>query len=200
MPFPVILAAGAAAVALWEGGAKVIEIAERIKPTLFDAPKDWIAAACGDMGLELSEDGQLTEASLTATVNKLLDGSGVKLDSLLDRDKLRAGLERDGVALVAQRLGLDVPTGARGGVSAIKDHLQSWALEQADAQLQAGAGELFDAATPEQKIIDAAEICPKPKDGWNTATVMTPKGIANRARQAKYRATHTRVWVPKSSR
>jgi hypothetical protein len=202
MAFPVaIAAAGAAAYALFQTGAGLMDIADRIKPGLMDASKDWIAGACGDIGLELSPDGHLTEESLTKTINNLIKGTGVQLDSLLDRDKLRAGLERDGMAMLAERVGVSIPGGGGGaaaaGMAAVKQALQGWALDQAHAQLQAKSGSLMDAAKPSPTIIKAAEICPRPASNWNDPVNFTKKGIANRARQKKWRDSHTKHWVAK---
>lgn len=201
MAFPVVIAAaGAAGYALFQTGAGLMDIADRIKPGLMDATKDWIAGACGNIGLELSADGHLTEESLTKTINKLIEGTGVQLDSLLDRDKLRAGLERDGMAMLAERIGVSIPGGGgvrAAGMAAVKEALQGWALDQAHLQLAAKSGALMDAAKPSPVITKAAEICPRPKSNWNDPVNFTKKGIANRARQKKWRESHTKYWVAK---
>lgn len=200
MPLPLLLgpviATGAryvlGAVAVSAGG----EYVQRKARAYFDQYcDDFFAAAVGDMGLELSPDGNLTDESITAVINsKLLAGSGVQLDSLLDRDRLRAGLEKTAVQNLAGAVGL--PPGTPATVGGIKSALQVWAGEQVAQQLANEAGPVFDGA-PGSAFVGRVVAESVKVPGWNVATDMTDKGIKNRARQTKFRRTHKRTWIEK---
>lgn len=155
--------------------------------------EQFIASTAKDMGLELSEDGNLTDESLTGVANKLLAGTGVKIDSLLDRDRLKSGLEKQAIEALAQSIGMPV---AGGGISGVRVALQQWAVNEVTAQLVAGGGAVFDAAKPDSKI-GALIVKAEKKVGWNVPTDMSDKGVDNRRRQAKYRARHKKQWVEK---
>lgn len=173
-------------------GAELKDLAvKRAKAYFADKGDEFLAAAAEKMGLELSADGGLTDASLTAAVNKLLEGSGIKIDSLLDRDVLRRGLERAAVERVAAEVGvLGVTT-----LAGVRGALQQWAAAEVVAQYQAESGQVFDNAKSSEFI---ARVIASPKtEGWNTPTDLSEKGAANRQRQAKYRRSHKKQWVEK---
>ncbi len=174
-----------------------IEFVQRKARAYFDQyGEQFLASAVADMGLDLSEDGNLTDESITAAINsKLLAGSGVQIDSLLDRDKLRAGLEKLAVQRLAGEIG--VPADAVQSVSGIKTALQAWAGEQVAQQLQTESGPVFDAATPSAFIARVIDQAPVPSGNWNAPVDLSAKGVSNRLRQAKYRRSHKRTWVEK---
>jgi hypothetical protein len=192
-----IIAGGATALAAWAAKDVTQEFIKRKVHAYFNEYADeFFAAAAGEMGVELSESGQLTDESLTAVINtKFLAGSGVQIDSLLDRDKLRAGLERVAITKLANEVG--VPVGEAQTIGGVKAALQQWAGDQVKVQLDAESGAVFESAAPSQFIAKVITDAPK-TPGWNVATDMTAKGVANRARQAKYRSQHTRTWVLKN--
>lgn len=166
---------------------------KKVRAYFDDYTNDFLAAAAADMGIDLSDGGNITDESLTATVNtKLLAGTGVQVDSVLDRDKLRAGLQKLAITRLAAQVG--VPVGDAQTLAGVKAALQQWAGEQVAAQLESESGQLIDAAAPLHFVQRVIEQAPKPAAGWNDPKDMTPKGISNRARQAKYRRAHTRVW------
>lgn len=186
------LAAGLSAGA----GAELKDFAVRKGRAYFmEKGQEFLETAAADMGLELSESGRLTDETITRVINeKLLAGSGVQIDSLLDKDRLRAGLERQAVDRLCAEVGL--PAGAASSLGGVRAALQQWAVGEVSQQLALQAGPIFDGATPApgvQKIIAGAVK----HEGWNVATDMTEKGIDNRLRQAKYRARHKKTWVKK---
>lgn len=171
---------------------KVRAKAEELEPAV-------MAYAAQKMGLELSESGNLTDESITAVVNRnFLEGSGFTLDSVLDREKMQDGLKRDAMKRLALQLGVDVEAHG-GGMQGIKDALKAQVVAEAKTQLDARSGGMYSAAIASPKIaalIEKTEIT----KSWSTPTDNTPAGISNRLRQAKYRRTHRRVWVPKSQK
>ncbi len=204
MPLPVIAAAAVVALtalARFVIGSLLVGAAgeyarRKVQPYIDEFEGDLLAVAVKQIGLELSPDGHLTDESITASINtKLLGGTGVQIDSLLDRDKLRAGLERLAIKKLAEAVG--VPLDDSQTMAGVKTALQAWAAAQVVAQMQDEEGAVFDAAVPSkfiQKVItDAVK-----NEGWNTPTDLTAKGVANRARQEKYRHQHKRTWVEKT--
>lgn len=155
----------------------------------------FLQAAAEDMGLEVSEGGAITDESITRVINqKLLANTGIQIESLLDRDRLIAGLERLAIEKLAAEFGIQ--TGGAKSIYAVRDQLQVWAVGQVSEQLRQQAGDVFAAATGApvvQKIIDEAVK----NEAWNTPTDFSAKGVDNRARQAKYRARHKKTWVQK---
>lgn len=202
MPLPLLLipiiTTGARYLLGTVAGGIALEYLKRKASAYFDDyTEHFLATAAADMGLDLSDGGHITDDSLTAMVNaKLLAGTGVQVDSVLDRDKLRAGLEKLAIQRLAVQVGVAV--GDAQTLGGIKAAFQSWAGEQVKAQLQSESGQLLDAAKPSafvQRVIDQS---PEPKAGWNDPQDMSKKGVSNRARQAKYRHAHKRTWVPKN--
>jgi hypothetical protein len=192
-----IIASGATALAAWAAKDVTQEFIKRKVHAYFnDKADEFFAAAAEDMGVELSDSGQLTDESLTAVINsKFLSGSGVQIDSLLDRDRLRAGLEKLAISKLAEQVG--VPVGESQTIGGVKLALQQWAGDQVKSQLESESGAVFDSAAPSQFIAKVIADAPK-TPGWNDATDMTSKGISNRERQARYRSQHTRIWVLKN--
>lgn len=180
-------------------GVLSVQYAERkARAYMADLSEQLIGVAAEKMGLDLSADGQLTDESVTAAVNNnLLAGTGLQIDSLLDRDKLRAGLEKLAVQKLAEQVG--IPLDDTRSIAAVRSNLQAWAMAQVEGQLDAEAGAVFDAA-PASNFIGRV-IAEAPKNaGWNVATDMTPKGIANRQRQARYRQAHKRTWIKRGEK
>lgn len=196
MPLPLLVVA-ALQTAL---GALAYEVSKEaaaryLRPKLIALKDEYLAMAVESMGLELSPDGHLTDEGITALINnKLLAGSGVQIDSLLDRDRLRKGLERLAIERLCVEVGL--PAGTAQTIGGVRGALQAWAGDQVMSQLASEAGAVFDAAKP-SAFVQKVVVQSVKKVGWNVATDMTDKGIKNRARQAKYRRSHKKQWVEK---
>jgi hypothetical protein len=91
----------------------------------------------------------------------------------------------------AQALGFDASLGMRG----MRDNVIARALNKAREQAGDGVGELVEAATDSPH---ASAIISKPKkEGYSDVINTSDKAEKNRERQARYRAAHRRVWVPK---
>lgn len=173
-------------------GAELKDVIEKRAVAYFtEKGEEFLTAAAEKMGLELSADGHLTDESLTAAVNKLLEGTGIVIDSILDREALRRGLER----LAAERLAADVGAPGVTSLAGVRVALQQWAAVEVVKQYDAESGAIFDGAKPSEFI---ARVIASPKvEGWNSPTDMSAKGVANRERQAKYRQSHKRTWIEK---
>lgn len=149
-----------------------------------------MAAAFERMGLVIDPEKGFNDASITEAINAgPLAGSGVVLESVLNRDALLRGLEALAVARAADSLGLVGVSSLAG----LRDGLRDLTRAELVAQVEAGAGSVVDGAPDSRelvRILDAVQLT-----AGNAATDFTKKGISNRARQARYRAQHSRVWV-----
>jgi len=175
-----LVAAGGAKVALSE----VKRAADKIGP-------EAIQAALEKMGLTVDGENPLTDEGMTALINSsFLDGSGIELESVFDREKMRNGFKKLALKRAAEKLGFaDVNTEA-----GLRVALQGWLSSEVIAQMEGEAGDIFDAAKASIQTAKVVEGAVKVED-WNTARDMSEAGIANRARQAKYRHSHKKTWV-----
>lgn len=193
MPIPI-------ATAIWAAvsGAVGIEVADviktRVKKSLDEHWRDYLNAALDDLGIVIDPEKGITDETLTAAVNQnLLAGTGLELASLLDKQKMMDGFKATAMRKMAEELGLP-PVNS---VTEIRAALQAWLVDQVGAELAAEAGELIDAAKPLQKIQARIAGDKPPRSNWNDPVDFTPEGISNRERQARYRASHTKVWIPR---
>lgn len=200
MPIPLVIAgwvAGAAAATrLAAAGASVAVLAEevypRVKKMVVAAGPELLQGVVDGMGIELDAQGGLNDETITAAINRtLLSGTGIELESVFDRKKMLKGFEKIAIKKVAEELGL----GPVDNLGAVTVALREWLTNEVGAQLAAQAGAVVDAAIPAVNVAAMVALGKDKKEGWNTPRDFTPEGIDNRARQAKYRATHTRHWV-----
>jgi len=186
MPFPLLVAAVVAA------GSSAGTYG--VKKLVDKYWKDFVGATIEGMGLDIDVNEGLTDETLTKAVNeKLLSGSGVKLDSLLDRQKMRDGFEKQAMQKIALDLGLP-PVDSR---VQIRGAVQTWLTDQLGAELSQQAGEVIDAAKPIGKMKEVLTLVGPPKP-WNMITDTSKAGEMNRARQRRWRQAHTKQWVSKA--
>lgn len=148
--------------------------------------------ALDNMGIELDATHPLTDEALTAAVNQtFLSGAGFQLDSILDSEKMKGGLQKVALQKVAESFGF---VGVVSDVD-LRNELQKWIGGEVMAQLTSESGAVIDAAKPSQLISTVIEKAPKPAPGWNTPSDVTAHGVANRLAQYKYRHSHKKTWV-----
>lgn len=193
MPLPLAFIpalAGAAAALVGQDVYDVVK--ERLGKKFRELGPDLLQGAVDDLGIGLTVDGGMNDETITAAINQtLLGGSGVQLASVFDRKKMVKGFESIAVQKIAGELGL----GEVDNLGAVKGALKTWLVNEVGAQMAAGAGEVIGAATPAAKTAAMVALGMDKKEGWNTPRDFTPEGIDNRARQQKYRSTHSRHWV-----
>jgi len=155
-----------------------------------------IQASLDRMGLQIDATHPINDETLTAAINgSFLQGTGLELESIFDREKMRNGFKKLAVKKAAQQLGFaDVNTEA--GLHA---SVREWLTGEVMAQMAVDAGDVFDAAKESIRIQKAIKDAKK-EVGWNTPTDFSKEGIANRARQAKYRRHHKKTWVEKGTK
>lgn len=192
MPLPIVGLVMAAA-----GGAVGVEVMSvvksRIKKALDENWREYLNAAMDDLGIVIDPDEGINDESLTKAINvNLLGGTGVELASVLDRKKMIHGFE--GLAL--QKISADLGMAPVTSVSAIRPAVQGWLLDTLGAEIAMESGDVIDAAKPLQSVADKIAATPD-KLPWNRITDFTDAGEKNRARQAKYRRSHSKYWVEK---
>lgn len=140
------------------------------------------------LGITMDLDGEVNKKTLTAAINRDILGGELEFTDLFDRAAVKADLKRIALDQAATSLGFS----AGGGVEGIKQALVTQIIADIQAELAADAGPMIEAAQPIAKF---AEVLARPKDETaSTAVDMSEAGVSNRARQAKYRANHRRVW------
>ncbi|AMP14888.1 hypothetical protein CPter291_2631 [Collimonas pratensis] len=145
-------------------------------------------------------DYEFSEESITVALNTVLN---TKFTNVFNRDDLRRDIEKIGMDQLNIELG--APQGkpiitSLNDQDLIRERVHGFIGEQVKIALAGGASTLIDDAG-RQRIIAAAldfearydKLKPQPKP----PLLMTKKAIDDRARQARYRARHKRVWVAK---
>ncbi len=120
---------------------------------------------------------------------KIQEEYDIDVGDLLDRDSVKSNLRKEALRIVGERLGVG------GTQSEIAEALRSRVYDQLITAVEGGDPELLDAvgvgASRIAELQRAAEAEPWPTPIRN----FTEKGEKNRERQARYRASHKRVWV-----
>ena len=157
-------------------------------------------------------------AALSAKINGLINpentedtgGIGrqaedvIRLTNIFDKAATRRDLERVALAAAAREFGIKANALT---VDGLKDALRDYVAEQVAQQLEVGQGDLIDGANELAALLKVIKAVrkeyasahaqglaapPNPK----RPLLMTPEAISNRRRQATYRSTHKRAWVP----
>jgi hypothetical protein len=152
--------------------------------------------ALDKMGIQIDATHPINDETLTAVINsQFLGGTGVQLESIFDKDKLKKGLAKIALTRAAEKFGFAGVTTEIGFKDALKEMVTAEVMEQ----LKNEAGPVFAMAGKSKKIEDIIESCRKSDyQKWNDPSDFSDYGIANRARQKKYRDTHKRTWVLRS--
>lgn len=216
MALPVAVAAAAAfsarlALALAEAAAalKAVEVAlavidpnrqypvtrgvgiltDYINEAIYELEGHGLAWACAWMGVPIDPSAPLTKYSLTQAINEgVLQGTGLHFTNLFDGDSIKRDMRRIALEQLGGSLGLK----NTGTVKDLVAGMRGYAVEKIlnDKQALAALG-IKPSATLMATLARYGQ--PMPNDPIN----MTKKGIANRERQAAYRASRNRIWVPR---
>lgn len=207
MPLPLLLLPAIPEAVAWLGGALVslraamgaVAVYELYPIARERVAKKWnelgpslLQFAMTKYGLEMDVSKGINDETLTAFFNnKLLTGTGLQLDSVLDRDKAKRGFERIAMEQVSQRIGLGPVSSMKG----VRSALQDWIVQEVGAQLAVEAGEVIDVATARAQLAAKIEKGKQDQSQWNKPTDFSNKGIKNRERQKRYRQAHKKHWV-----
>lgn len=143
------------------------------------------------MGIELPLGGDVNQLTITEAINRDVLGGQFDFKNLFDKEQVRADVRRIALAKAGELYGYD---GGRG-VAGLREKIISEVIAQVKEQTRAGAGDYVDFApslTAAQRVIDSSGVAQS-----NAPTSTSDKAEKSRARQAKYRASHTRKWVPR---
>ena len=149
------------------------------------------------IGLPELADGAPGRDDFTAAINaKFLAGTDFKLSNAFSRDAVKDDALAYGMRRAAQELGLTLEANTVNGA---RDALRGWVRDQVAAQIEAGAGDMIQNAPDAPRVLAMIQSYrklgpdgqPAPEPGLD----MTPEGISNRLRQAKFRARHKKFWV-----
>lgn len=183
---------------LW-ANRKVLAI-KAIKKWLEIDETDWTDLQEGD-------DFSLDEATITKIVNQKLgikEKLGIEFTNFFDREAIKADLNKLALARVNNILGASEsePVITSFSQNSLRNDLRGFMGKQAIEAVGGGSSFLIDANGAE-RIVQAAMKFErnyehyKPKETDAADLDMTPAGISNRERQARYRANHTKHWEPR---
>lgn len=200
MPFPLIIA-GAVAVSAGAGAAysAARPFLHRYLVRNRPAIEAWaLANALEAMGLPDLANENLSRDDFTAAINKnFLAGSNVELTNIFDAVAIKQDVQRAALKRAASELGIELRSAT---IEGMKDALGEWVRGQVRAQIDAGGGDLIDGAKDLSRVLVIIRSVQKGLDqngnptGGDPGLDMSKEGISNRARQAKYRASHKRHW------
>ena len=208
MALPIVIAAGAVLTAIYAAipdSVKDItkeEMERAARGEMSDFTESALSSAFEKIGLEIDLSEGLTPKTITEAINAgPLAGTGIELTNIFDKEACKRDLMRIGLARAAEAYGIEVRDVS--SVEAIRDTIKSYVSQQLDEQLMAGAGEWLD-VVPELASL-AREIASAVKQGLVDADgnlqapglMMDDFHVNLRERQARYAASHKRVWVPK---
>ena len=185
MPLPAIFAGAASALAaamvadnLLTGGRVSDAIGRRAAQAVLDA-----------RGIPLDLDGDVSQETITAAINSAVMPDGVAFENIFDEDAVRRDVKRIALASAAETFGFSGSTDPEQ----LKQEIISQIVAEVRQDIADGGGEYVDAAkglVAVQRLLDR----PEPFD-WQAPRVFTKKAEQNRARQATYRAAHSRKWI-----
>lgn len=206
MPFPLVIlgwsAVSAAAASLAAPAVKSL-ITHELRRHHKDIEQWAMQNALEAMGLPIDLETQdFTPQTFTAAINQgLLAGTGVEFTNIFDKYRVKEDLRRIALQRAALAFGVEVKTPT---VEGIGEAIRGWLVEQMGSQLEAGSGDLIEAAADLAKVLAVIRAYQKRKQeqpvttpGGGKPLLMTPQAISNRERQARYRASHKKIWVPK---
>jgi hypothetical protein len=210
MPLPIVVGVVAAVMALIAAtkddlgdialesvkDAAKAEAKKLVKQFLREHREELIAAVLSNL-LGVQVDGEPTELSITEAVNGKLGTSFSNLFSadLLREDLLRMAIERIQTALPMVD-SLNDEHNVRYAVrAAVFDEIKSVMDGSGTQLLPSEAAEIIKAAAA--NLIDVYDWARPQRPEDKPALLMDDKSVKNRERQARYRASHTRVWVEK---
>lgn len=218
MPVPIVAVGAAAAafsarlaLALGEAAAalKAIEVAlavvdpnrqypvtrgvgiltDYINAAVYELEGHGLAWACAWFGVPIDPSAPLNKYTLTQAINAgVLDGTGLHFTNLFDGDSIKRDMRRIALEQLGGSLGLK----NTGTVKDLVGGMRGYAIEKIMNDKEALAA-LGIKPSPSIMAVLARYGEPSPNDPID----FTKEGESNRERQAKYRGSHSRRWVPR---
>jgi hypothetical protein len=183
MPLPALIAAAVAAIGTYIVVPKLAEEVEK------KVGKLAAQEVLDRMGIPLDLDGEVNQITITQAINAGVLGGDIEFTNLFDRDAVRADVRRIAIAGAGEAFGYEGGL----GIQELKERLIASVIDDVRAQIAAGEGDYIDAA---KGLVSAHEAISRPVNTTASTPIdMSEKGVKNRAKQARYRAAHKRVWV-----
>ena len=139
-------------------------------------------------GIPLDLDGDVNQLTITAAICAAVVPDGMVFVNLFDKEQTRRDVQRIALDYAATTFGYE----AGMSPDALRLSIISEVTNQVRQEISEGSGEYLEAAKGLVKIEQI--IAGVSQKNWQEPRVFTPKAIKNREYQAKYRATHSRVW------
>lgn len=178
-------------VGLIEVGTKAVKLTQEAKNFVIDRI----------INHELIERGLLDEserfnpvtprAIADALSRKIFADYEIDVGDLLDAESVKRALKREALRVVGDRLGVS------GGAKSIAGALRSRVRLELINAARSGETEILEAIAVGQRSIDDAQRSAEVNTESQSIRNFTQAGEKNRERQARYRASHQRVWVQK---
>ena len=225
MPFPIAYGLGLLIIALNGVISRAANAGyDALKEAVYDEIKKWLWANRKPLAikavkkylgidetdwtdLQEGDDFSLDEATITEAVNQKLgikEKLGIEFSNILDREAIKADLNKLALARVNNILGAPEsdPVITSFNQTSLRNDLRGFMGKQAIEAVGGGSSFLIDANGAE-RIVQAAMKFErnyahyKPQEVKPEDLDMTPAGISNRERQARFRAKHTKHWEPR---
>ena len=210
MPFPAVVALAAAIAAVYATVAAVLpDSLERISKEEFtrmflgevsEAEDAAIKDAFARMGLDIDPSSGINAETVTAAINAgPLAGTGVEFSNVFDSDAVKRDLQKLALVHAAQSFGIELTS---LDPDSVKEAIRAYAAEIVIEELSYGS-DLLDAAPD---LIEIVKMIAAARKGYKNEMgqvvdekplLMSKEAISNRQRQAKYRASNKRRWVPR---
>lgn len=188
MPAPILIAVGGGLYVL--GQSVYSAFSPEINRAIGKAAAQYVIR--DKLGIDIDLDGTVTKETISQAVCRDILGGELQFSNLFDRSAVKADVKRIAVEQATKSLGFE------GGASidSIREQLQSKLLDEIRAEIEAENGAFIEAA---KGLAKTQALIDKPVNlDYNKPVDFSKKGIANRERQAAYRASHTRHWEPRT--
>ena len=166
--------------------------------------EEWaLSKAFEAMGVPIDPANGFSRESITAAINAgPLAGTGIELSDIFDPEAIKRDVKRIALEKAVADTGLPI---AGLTVADLKASLRAYVSDVTREQLESGDGDIIAAAPALVEMLQMIRAANKSDPAGPGATPgyqpgpsqpvdMTPHGIANRERQARYRANHQRHW------
>ena len=148
-----------------------------------------IAAAFESLGIDLDENEPINAQTLTAAINAMLNGE-IEFTNIFDSAAIKRDVMREAIDRINEASGLHLRSLSAGALKRAAKRLLNERLKE---QISAVAGSMLDALPDSQKVLDDVASF----ENGGLVPSESPDAENNRARQATYRATHSRSWRAK---
>ncbi|MDM0119023.1 hypothetical protein [Variovorax arabinosiphilus] len=189
------------------GGLLKMQLERQLNRNKHKIEKWALSLAFEQLGLpNLADEESITRESFTKALNAgPLATVGIKLTNVFDKAAVRRDFEQLALATAAREFGINAKTLT---VDGLKEALRDYVADKVAEQVGEGGGDLVNDAKELVMLVNIikavrkeyaeahAQGLPAPPRPGRPPLKMDAASVDNRKRQAEYRRTHKRVWVP----